>query len=117
MLKPTGWIVMGLLGLAGCQPSTSTKAETKAAEKPVVAARASPAVPEGVGPPFVGYHRYRGMVGGQPVTVELTVSQPPLTCDQAAHAQDFVTCEGSYHYDHHPAGWLVLSGPRPFRPG
>jgi len=56
-------------------------------------------------------------VGTQSVTVELTVSLPPLTRAQAAHAPDFLTCTGSYHYDRHPAGLLLLSGPTPFRPG
>jgi hypothetical protein len=59
--------------------------------------------------PFVGYHRYRGMVGGQPVTVELTIG--PEVGSSAA-----LVCEGSYHYDRHPAGRLLLSAPRPFRP-
>ena len=45
------------------------------------------------------------------------MSQPPLTRDQAAHAQDFITCEGSYHYDHHPAGLLRLSAPYSWQPG
>jgi hypothetical protein len=72
---------------------------------------AAPAVP------FLGALRYRGTVGGQAVMVELTVSQPALTRDQAAHAQDFITCEGGYRYDRHPLGWLLLSGPLPFRPG
>jgi hypothetical protein len=56
-------------------------------------------------------------VGTQSVTVELTVSLPPLTRAQAAHAPNFLTCTGSYHYDRHPAGLLLLSGPEPFRPG
>ncbi|WP_166648198.1 hypothetical protein, partial [Hymenobacter sp. UV11] len=104
------------MGLADCQSNTTTSAETKAAEKPAAAVPAPSAATEGVGPPFTGYHRYRGTVGGQPVTVELTVSQPPLTRDQAAHALDFIMCEGSYHYDRHSAGGLLLSGPEPFRP-
>lgn len=116
-MQPANWVVAGLLGLAGCQSNTTTKAETKVAEKPVAAVPATSAVTVWVGPPFVGYHRYRGTVGGQPVTVELTMSQPPLTRDQAAHAQDFVTCKGTYHYDHHPTGLLLLRDPRPWQPG
>ena len=46
-------------------------------------------------------------MGTQPVTVELTVSLPPLTPAQAAHAPDFLTRTGSYHYDRHPAGLLL----------
>lgn len=59
--------------------------------------------------PFVGFHRYRGTVGGQPVTVELTIGP-------AADNAEQVVCEGHYHYDRHPAGQLLLHGPRPFRP-
>jgi hypothetical protein len=59
-------------------------------------------------PPFVGYHRYRGTVGGQPVTVELIIE--PETENSSR-----VVCEGSYSYDQHPAGQLLLSGLQPFR--
>ena len=59
--------------------------------------------------PFVGYHRYRGTVGSQPVTVELTIG--PAAANDAQ-----VVCEGNYHYDHRPAGQLLLHGARPFQP-
>jgi len=107
LVQPASWVVVGLLGLAGCQSNTATKAETKAAEKPVAAVPAPPAIPVGVEPPFVGYHRYRGTVGGQPVTVELTI-------EQTARAPDSTTCTGNYTYDRHPAGLLLLHGARPF---
>jgi len=56
----------------------------------------------------VGYHRYRGTVGGQAVTVELTIGprwagQPP-------------TCAGHYYYEHR-GGALALLAPAPFRAG
>ncbi|MGI4737878.1 MAG: hypothetical protein ACRYG7_22145 [Janthinobacterium lividum] len=73
----------------------------------VPASPATTAVPD---PPFVGYHRYRGTVGSQPVTVELTIGPDP---ENSA----LVVCAGSYHYDRHLAGRLLLRGPRPFRPG
>lgn len=106
-MRSASWLVAGLLGLAGCQSDTATKAETKVAEKAVAAVPAPPAVAGGVGPPFVGYHRYRGTVGGQPVTVELTI-------EQTANAPDSTTCTGSYTYDRHPTGLLLLHGARPF---
>lgn len=65
----------------------------------------------------MGYHRYRGTVGGQPVTVVLTTFLPPLAQDQAAHAQDSIKCVGSYTYDRHPTGLLLLWSPSPWRPG
>lgn len=109
LIQSVGWALFGLLGLIGCQSNTATKAEISGAKKPVAAVPAPPAVPVVPGPPFVGYHRYRGTVGGQPVTVELTIG--PETENSSR-----VVCEGSYHYERHPAG-LLLSGPQPFRPG
>lgn len=103
------WVVVGLLGVAGCQSNTSPKAETKAAKKPVVAVPAPPVATGGVGPPFVGYHRYRGTVGGQAVTLELTINEKntkPL----------LLVCEGSYRYDRHPNGQLLLSTPQSYLP-
>ena len=60
-------------------------------------------------PPYLGYHRYRGTVGGQPVTVELTIGPSP-------DAHDSTVCQGRYTYDRQPAGQLLLSGPRPYQP-
>lgn len=110
MLQPASWVVVGLLFLGGCQSNTSPKTETKTAEKQATAAPAPPATSVVPGPPFVGYHRYRGTVGGQPVTVELTIGPDP-------EKPALVVCAGSYHYDRHPAGRLLLSGPRPFQFG
>ncbi len=104
LMQLASWLITGLLGLAGCQSNTATKAETKVAEKAVAAVPAPPAVAGGVGPPFVGYHRYRGTVGGQPVTVELTIG----------NVGDSLVCMGSYTYDRHPAGYLLPHGTRPF---
>jgi hypothetical protein len=112
----------GLLAglLAGCQP-TAEKQATAAAPQNAPATRAAPAAasPPSAAPVKVptGSYRYRGTVGGQAVTVELTVSLPALTQAQAAHAQDFIRCEGSYHYDRHPAGLLLLDGSQAFQPG
>ena len=114
------WALAGAL-LAGCHSTTENQAATSAPTKaapvtraapPPAAASSAPAVPA-----TTGTYRYRGTVGTQPVTVELTVSLPPLTRTQGAHAPDFLMCTGSYHYDRHPAGLLLLRGPTPFRPG
>jgi len=43
MLKPAGWVVIGLLCLGGCQSYTSPKTEPKTAKKQVMAAPAPPA--------------------------------------------------------------------------
>jgi hypothetical protein len=119
LLKRSCWVLAGLL--AGCQPTTENKAESQATTKVTPATSATPpaASPSPAAPTkySTGTYRYRGTVGSQAVTVDLTVSLPALTRDESAHAQDFITCEGSYHYDRHPAGWLLLSGPQPFRPG
>lgn len=105
----------------GCQPTTEKQAATAApqaspAARVGAAAAASP-VPAAPSQNPSGYYRYRGTVGTQLVTVELTVGPPPLTEAQAAHAQDFIACTGSCHYDRHPAGQLLLSSSPPFRPG
>jgi hypothetical protein len=119
LLKRSYWVLAGLL--AGCQPTTENKAESQAATKVTPATSAAPpaASPSPAAPTKypTGYYRYRGTVGTQPVTVELTLGPPPLTQNQAAHAQDFIACTGICHYDRHPAGQLLLSGPQPFRPG
>ena len=109
-MQLAGWVVVGLLGLGGCQPDTATKAETSAAKKSVAAGLALPAATEGIGPPFGGWHRYRGTVGGQPVTVELTIELHGQNTRDSA-----IVCGGSYTYDRHPNGHLLLHGSRPFR--
>jgi len=110
LMQLASWLITGLLGLAGCQSNTATKAETKAAEKAVAAVPAPLAVTVGVGPPFVGYHRYRGTVGGQPVTVELTI-RPDET-----YPQKKLTCTGSYYYGQAKAGLLDLSAEGTYQP-
>ena len=118
-----GWNLAGVL-LAGCQPTAENQAATASAPTkaaPVTIAAPIPAAtspaPAAPASAATGTYRYRGTVGTQPVTVELTVSLPPLTRAQGAHAPDFLTCAGSYLYDRHPVGMLLLSGPEPFRPG
>jgi hypothetical protein len=81
---PASWVGVGLVLLAGCHTApdkTASKPATRLQE-PTTPADV-PAVGHGIRAttPFTGYHRYRGMVGGQPVTVELTItakSEKPL---------------------------------------
>ena len=112
------WLLAGLL--AGCQPTAEKQAATTAPQA-APATRAAPAAaspaPAAPAQNLSGYYRYRGTVGTQPITVELTVGPLPPTEAQATHAPDVIACTGSYHYDRHPAGQLLLSSAPPFRPG
>jgi len=94
LLKTSGWAVLGLL--ANCPPTAASQAAPASRPAPQAA-------------PFTGYHRYRGTVGGQPVTVELTIG-PDLEKPAA------LVCRGSYYYGRHPAGQLLLQSPLPWRP-
>jgi hypothetical protein len=93
--------LVGLLLLPGSLLSTHAQSRVINPKLPVRSAKAAR--------PFGGYHRYRGTVGGQPVTVELTIGPVADNGDQ-------VVCEGSYHYDRRSAGQLLLHGLRPFQP-
>lgn len=91
-----------LTGCHGTPEKTTGPATSPATAAPATtnAAAARPATR-----PFVGYHRYRGTVGGQPVTVELTISS----------AGDSLVCVGSYAYDRHSDSELQLRAPHPYR--
>ena len=97
LLKTSGWAVLGLL--ASCLPTAATQAAP--ASRPAPQARSAAH--------FTGYHRYRGTVGGQPVTVELTIGPDP-------EKPAALVCRGSYYYGRHPAGQLLLQSPLPWRP-
>jgi len=114
-LSITGsWLAATLL-VASCQPGTQSQ-PGQAAARPAAAVVAAaipadssaPAVPAA---PYIGYHRYRGTVGGRPVLLELLVDS----------SQDFSTkglrCEGSYFYERLAGGDLILKAPAPYRPG
>jgi hypothetical protein len=107
-----GWVGVGLVLLTSChaEPEKSAARLTTRSQEPTTPA-AVPAVTQVIRAttPFTGYHRYRGTVGGQPVTVVLTItakSEKPL----------LLVCEGSYRYDRHPSGQLLLSTPQPYQP-
>ena len=111
LMQWAGWVVVGLLGVTGCQSNTTIKAETKVAKKLAAPAPAPSVAPEGVGAPFVGYHRYRGTVGGRPVLLELTVDS---TTD---FRRKGLRCEGSYFYERLTGGTLALKTAGPYQPG
>lgn len=95
-----GWVVSWLGVVAGCQDAT------KSGKEEAVAAPA--ASPLATGPPYVGYHRYQGTVGGRPVTVELTF--------EPAHGREPAACRGSYYYGSGTGGTLVLESGPAFHP-
>ncbi|GAB3851412.1 hypothetical protein GCM10028822_18050 [Hymenobacter terrigena] len=109
--------LLGVALLASCQ-STPEKhpAHSAAPELPAGGAAALPAESPGnrpatvTGTPFLGLRRYRGTVGGQAVTVEVIV-------DRGDDGTGPLACRGTCTYDRHPAGQLLLQGPRPYRPG
>lgn len=100
---------MALLASCHAAPDQTAPMAT-AGQAPAVFARNTGTVEPVVKQYFTGYRRFRGTIGGQPVTVELTIGPGGNSRDSAA------TCEGSYTYDRHPAGQLVLHGPQPFYP-
>ena len=59
--------------------------------------------------PYAGYHRYRGTVGGRPVTVELTVDSTEL------YQRKGLRCQGSYFYERLASGDLQLKAAEPYR--
>jgi hypothetical protein len=71
-------------------------------------AMASPA-PAAPAAPYLGYHRYRGTVGGRPVTVVLTFEQ--------AHDREPAACRGSYYYGYGTGGTLALASDAAYQPG
>ncbi|RZK47674.1 MAG: hypothetical protein EOO59_17620, partial [Hymenobacter sp.] len=104
----------GLAVASGCHAAADKTTTTPTAARPATSPASSPPpqlpadAPVGA-VPFTGYHRYRGTVGGQPVTVELTI-------DSAREKPAQLSCAGFYGYDRHAAGGLVLSAPRPYQP-
>ena len=94
LLKASGWAVLGLRA-RGPRTAASQAALTYLPAPPVA--------------PFTGYHRYRGTVGGQPVTVELTIGPDP-------EKPAALVCRGSYYYGRHPAGRLLLQSLPSWRP-
>lgn len=99
------WLVLAI-AVAGCQSAPADHATAAPAASPT---SALPAAPPAGAVAFTGFRRYRGTVGGQPVTVALTISPK-------SEKSALLVCEGSYSYDRHPGGQLLLSAPQPLRP-
>lgn len=112
-MKNLGFILLGgaVALLASCHAAPDKTTPTAAAgQAPAVVAKETSTAEPVAKQSFAGYRRFRGTVGDQPVTVELTIG-PSNNSRKAA-----TVCEGSYTYDRHPAGQLVLHGPQPFYP-
>jgi hypothetical protein len=92
-LRAKKWWLASLLLVSGLLPALAQK----------------PSGPTRAARPFVGYHRYRGTVGGHPVTVELNIDPDP-------EKPAAMLCRGSYYYGRHPASKLLLHSPLPWRP-
>ncbi|RZK62068.1 MAG: hypothetical protein EOO59_03525 [Hymenobacter sp.] len=119
-------LLLGAGLLAGCRPAPDTEATTAPAAPKLVASKlphatpaTAPAAPvaaitstslSAAAPITVAYRRYRGTVGGQPVTLELTIGQ-------GYGATDPLVCSGTYTYDRHSAGQLLLSSPQSYQRG
>ena len=101
------WVILAA-AVAGCQSApidhaTATPATTAAVAPPIAPPAAARAAA------FTGFRRYRGTVGGQPVTVELTIAPK-------SEKPALLVCEGFYSYDRHPGGQLLLSAQQPYLP-
>lgn len=102
--------------LAGCHAASDKTAPTAAPgqARTVVAkdsgGTAGPAAKQAARLPFTGYRRFRGTVGGQPVTVELTIGL------DKTYLRKKLTCTGSYYYGQANAGLLDLSAEGAYQP-
>ena len=103
-----GW--PGLALLAACHAAPEHPAAAPAAASPSAAVASAPAPPAAPAPPYTGYHRYRGTVGGQPVTVELTIDSTE------ASPRKKLTCTGSYYYGQAQGGVLDLAAEGTYQP-
>jgi hypothetical protein len=104
--KTDCWAALVLL-LTCCQSATQSQPEQPAAPAAGPLAPSAPATPAAL---YLGYHRYRGTVGGRPVTVALIIGPEP-----GSDATSAPVCEGHYSYDRQAGGHLLLRAPRPFQ--
>lgn len=104
-MKPVAWVLFCLL--AGCLALPGRGAVWPAVER-------GPEAPKPAR--FSGYHRYRGLIGEQRVTVELTIAPAPEITGQYD-----TTCTGRCRFDGQPAtehylsSWLTYSPDQPLR--
>jgi len=100
-----GWVASWLGIVAGCQDATKSGKEEAAAE----VTTALPASPLAPGPPYTGYHRYQGTVGGQPVTMMLTIGPDQYDSTKTV-------CAGTYYYGTARRGLLNLINANTYQP-
>jgi hypothetical protein len=90
--------------LAGCHTESAKTTTESAPHSPTTPRATAPAAaPEAVAPPYTGYHRYRGTVGGQPVTMELTIDSTEASPGKK------LACTGRYYYGRANGGLLDLA--------
>jgi hypothetical protein len=94
-------VLIGLGLLAGRSVAASGAVPVAASQLVIRPAVASP--------PFTGYRRYRGTVGGRPVVLELTVEANPSSSKKE------LRCAGSYFYERVAGGNLTLTAAEPYR--
>jgi len=93
--------LVGLLVLPGSRLSTHAQSRVITPKPPVRSAKAAR--------PYIGYHRYRGTVGGRPVLLELTVDSTET------YPRKDLRCRGSYFYERLAGGDLQLKAAEPYR--
>jgi hypothetical protein len=103
-----GWAACWLGLVAGCQSSTSSDKEQKSAGPAGPAAQSASVL--AAGPPYMGYHRYQGTVGGQPVTMMLTIGPDQYDSTKTV-------CAGAYYYGTARRGLLDLVNAGIYQPG
>jgi hypothetical protein len=92
--------------LAGCQSSGNKDKKATAASAGAAAQAASPLA---TGPPYTGYHRYQGTVGGRPVTMMLTIGPDQYDSTKTV-------CAGTYYYGTARRGLLDLVNAGTYQP-
>jgi hypothetical protein len=96
------------VAVASCQSAPTDRTAAAPVAASATTPPAAPPVAAKVAA-FTGFRRYRGTVGGQPVTVELTIGPK-------SEKSALLVCEGFYSYDRHPGGQLLLKAPQPYPP-
>jgi len=107
MFLRAGWAACWLGLLLGCQSGTKYDKEQKS-EVPAGSAAESASV-LATGPPYTGYHRYQGTVGGQPVTMMLTIGPDQYDSTKTV-------CAGVYYYGTARRGLLDLVNAGTYQP-
>lgn len=98
--------------LAGChaEPNGTTAQPPRHSPQAAGPRANAPTEASGAALPYLGYHRYRGTVGGRPVTVELTIDSTE------AYPGKKLACTGSYYYGQANGGLLDLAAEGTYQP-